>query len=63
VDANLCLADRHSPTIGLLLFAGRNDNIVRYALAGTTALLAVADYTYDSLPADVRELVPTERWA
>ncbi|RZL75870.1 MAG: DUF1016 family protein, partial [Rhodococcus sp. (in: high G+C Gram-positive bacteria)] len=48
------------PTIGILLCAGRNDNVVRYSLAGTTAPLAVADYTYDTLPAPVRELVPTD---
>src|SRR5450759_2777563 len=51
--------DRHSPTIGLLLCAGRNDNVVRYSLAGTTAPLAVASYTYES-PDRVRELVPTD---
>jgi hypothetical protein len=60
VDANLRRPDRHSPTVELLLCAGRNDNVVRCALAGATAPLAVADYTYDSLPAEVRELVPTD---
>jgi hypothetical protein len=56
----LRLPDRHSPNIGLLLCAGRKDNIVRYSLAGATAPLASADHTYDSLPAEVRELVPTD---
>ena len=60
VDDNLRIPARHSPTIGLLLCAGRNDNVVRYSLAGTTAPLAVANYTYDSLPEQVRELVPTD---
>ncbi len=60
VDDNLRDHDQHAPTIGLLLCAGRNDNVVRYSLAGTTAPLAVADYTYDTLPAPVRELVPTD---
>jgi len=60
VDDNLRVPDRHSPTVGILLCAGRNDNVVRYALAGTTAPVAVADYTYDSLPKAVRQLVPTE---
>ncbi|WP_255437941.1 PDDEXK nuclease domain-containing protein [Cellulosimicrobium sp. TH-20] len=39
--------------IDLLLFllvAGRNEAIVRYALAGTPAPLSVANSTYDSLP-------------
>jgi len=60
VDANLRVPDRHSPTIGILLCAGRNDNVVRYSLAGTTAPLAVADYTYDALPASARDAVPTD---
>jgi len=33
---------------------------VRYALAGSTAPLAVADYTYDALPPAARAVVPTE---
>jgi predicted nuclease of restriction endonuclease-like (RecB) superfamily len=60
VDANLRVPDRYSPTIGILLCAGRNDNVVRYSLAGTTAPLAVADYTYDALPASARDAVPTD---
>ena len=61
VDGNLRDKHRHSPTIGILLCAGRNDNVVRYSLANTTAPLAVADYTYDSLPAHERDAVPTAR--
>ena len=60
VDANLRVADRHAPTIGILLCAGRNDSVVRYSLAGSTAPLAVADYTYDALPPAARASVPTE---
>lgn len=59
VDANLRVPDQHSPTIGILLCAGRNDNVVRYSLAGTNQPLAVADYTYETLPATVRQAVPT----
>ncbi|TQF65301.1 DUF1016 domain-containing protein [Rhodococcus spelaei] len=59
VDENLRVPDRHAPTIGILLCAGRNDHVVRYSLAAATAPLAVANYTYDTLPAPVRELVPT----
>ncbi len=61
IDENLRDPDRHSPTIGILLCAGRNDNVVRYSLANTTAPLAVADYTYDTLPAHERDAVPTAR--
>jgi len=59
VDGNLRDRDRHAPTIGILLCAGRNDNVVRYSLAGASAPLAVADYTYDTLPERERELLPT----
>jgi hypothetical protein len=40
--------------------ASRNDSVVRYSLAAATSPLAVAGYTYDTLPAAVRELVPTD---
>ncbi len=49
------------PPLASALCAGRNDNVVRYSLANTTAPLAVADYTYDSLPAHERDAVPTAR--
>lgn len=58
VDENLRDENLHSPTIGILLCAGRNDNVVRYSLANSTAPLAVADYTYDTLPAADRNAVP-----
>lgn len=60
VDENLRIHGQHAPTIGILLCAGRNDNVVRYSLAGTTVPLAVADYTYDTLPGLIREVVPTD---
>ncbi|MFJ2521340.1 YhcG family protein [Cellulosimicrobium cellulans] len=58
VDDRLRKADRHSPTVGILLVAGRNESIVRYALAGASAPLAVANYTYDSLPPDEQAALP-----
>jgi predicted nuclease of restriction endonuclease-like (RecB) superfamily len=60
VDGNLRQPDRHSPTVGILLCAGRNDQVVRYSLAAATSPLAVADYTYDTLPDAARASVPTE---
>lgn len=60
VEDNLRDHERHLPTVGILLCAGRNDNVVRYSLAGTQQPIAVADYTYDALPATLRELLPTE---
>jgi predicted nuclease of restriction endonuclease-like (RecB) superfamily len=59
VDDRLRRPDRHAPTIGLLLVAGRNEQIVRYALSASSAPLAVADYTYDTLPPDARAALPT----
>jgi len=59
VDQNLRQPQRHEATIGILLCAGRNDNVVRYALAGTSSPLAVADYTYDTLPPALQQAVPT----
>ncbi|WP_094275944.1 PDDEXK nuclease domain-containing protein [Rhodococcus sp. OK302] len=60
IDDNLRDRKIHAPTVGILLCAGRNDNVVRYSLAGTTAPLAVADYTYETLPSPIRDLVPTD---
>lgn len=61
IDDNLRDKDIHAPpTVGILLCAGCNDNVVRYSLAGTTAPLAVADYTYETLPSQVRALVPAD---
>ncbi len=58
VDDRLRRPDRHAPTVGILLCKSRNDTLVRYALAGASAPLAVADYTYDALPTDERAVLP-----
>ncbi|MCW2295361.1 hypothetical protein M2251_000111 [Rhodococcus erythropolis] len=47
--------------MGILLCAGRNDNVVRYSLAGTTAPLAVADYTYETPNCPSNLTTPAER--
>jgi len=60
VDVNLRDPGRHSPTIGILLCTDRNDTVVRYSLASATAPMAVATYTYDTLPPATRHDVPTE---
>ncbi len=49
---------RHAPTVGILLVAGRNEQIVRYALSGSPTPLAVADHTYDNLPPETRAALP-----
>jgi len=59
VDDRLRRSDRHAPTVGIMLCKSRNDNLVRYALADAPAPLAVADYTYDTLPPQERSGLPT----
>lgn len=59
VDDRLRLP-QHRPTVGLLLCADKNESTVRYALGSTAAPVAVATYTYDSLPASEREALPSE---
>ncbi|MEP7765932.1 PDDEXK nuclease domain-containing protein [Sanguibacter sp. 25GB23B1] len=58
VDDRLRRADRHAHTLGILLCAGRNEAIVHYALAGASAPLAVAGYTYKSLPLSEQAALP-----
>jgi predicted nuclease of restriction endonuclease-like (RecB) superfamily len=59
VDDELRRPDRHVPTVGILLCAGRNESVVRYALGGAVSPMAVVDYTYDTLPAAERNALPT----
>jgi YhcG PDDEXK nuclease domain len=51
---------RHEPTVGILLCAGRNDTVVRYALSGATQPMAVAGYTYDTLPPKEQAALPSD---
>lgn len=59
VDDRLRRSDRHAPTVGILLCTSRNEQVVRYALSASTAPMAVAGYTYDTLPAAERAALPT----
>jgi predicted nuclease of restriction endonuclease-like (RecB) superfamily len=52
--------DQHKPTVGLLLCADRNHSTVRYALGASRAPMAVATYTYDTLPPDERAVLPSD---
>ena len=47
----------HAPTIGLLLCTGKRESTVRFALAGTAAPVAVAEW--QGLPADARAALPS----
>lgn len=49
----------HAPTVGILLCTDRNEAVVRYALHGTNQPVAVSTYTYESLPPEEQQALPT----
>ena len=49
---------QHAPTVGTLLCANKNDSVVRYALAGSQAPIAVS--SCDLLPAAEKAALPSE---
>lgn len=57
IDDQLRRPEIHAPTIGILLCTGKSGPIVKYALASTSAPVAVADY--QGLPAEARSVLPT----
>jgi hypothetical protein len=58
VDDELRRPTLHAPTVGILLCAARNERVVRYALRAAAAPMAVATYTYDTLPPNERASLP-----
>ena len=50
----------HRDTIGILVCADRNEAVVHYALASSTAPMAVSTYTYDQLPAQEQQALPSD---
>ncbi|WP_438822145.1 PDDEXK nuclease domain-containing protein [Kineococcus terrestris] len=59
VDERLRRPERHAPTVGILLCTqAPREQAVRYALASTAAPVAVASYTYDTLPPEERAALP-----
>lgn len=48
----------HAPTVGILLCASANETVVRYSLGATTSPMAVATYTYETLPPEERAALP-----
>jgi predicted nuclease of restriction endonuclease-like (RecB) superfamily len=48
----------HAPTVGILICGDRNDHTVRYALGRSGSPMAVATYTYDSLPLSEKNALP-----
>ncbi|WP_454299620.1 PDDEXK nuclease domain-containing protein [Salana multivorans] len=57
VDDQLRDSTHHAATVGILLCTGKHDPLVRYALASTSAPVAVAEF--QGLPARVRETLPS----
>jgi predicted nuclease of restriction endonuclease-like (RecB) superfamily len=57
VDDRLRIHDKHQPTVGILLVAGKNDTVVRYALASTAQPVAVSRY---ELTEEDRRALPDE---
>ena len=58
VDDRLRNHDKHRPTVGILLVAGKNDTVVRYALASTAQPVAVSRY---QLEQEADAALPDER--
>ncbi|MBO1269822.1 PDDEXK nuclease domain-containing protein [Arthrobacter cavernae] len=48
-----------APTVGILVCGSKHDPTVRYALDGSSQPIAVASYTYDTLPPKEREALPS----
>ncbi|WP_432524466.1 PDDEXK nuclease domain-containing protein [Kineococcus sp. SYSU DK006] len=59
VDERLRRPERHAPTVGILLCTeAPREQAVRYALTSTAAPVAVAAYTYDTLPPEEQAALP-----
>lgn len=50
--------EAHAPTVGILICGDRNEHTIRYALSRSGSPMAVATYTYDSLPPVEKEALP-----
>lgn len=57
VDDLLRIPGKHQPTVGILLVAGKDDTVVRYALASTSQPVAVSRY---ELTEDAQRALPDE---
>jgi hypothetical protein len=57
VDDKVRDPQRDDPTLGILIAAHRDEDVVQYSLRGTNQPLAVT--TYNTLPAEFRPLLPS----
>jgi predicted nuclease of restriction endonuclease-like (RecB) superfamily len=58
IDHQRRLPDRHAPTVGILVCTQGKEQVIRFALGSTNAPMAVATFTYDTLPAAERAALP-----
>lgn len=58
VDDQLRNPQVHAATVGILLCTSSTENTVKYALRAAKAPMAVATYTYDTLPPAERDALP-----
>jgi predicted nuclease of restriction endonuclease-like (RecB) superfamily len=59
VDSQRRNPDRHAATVGILVCTQGKEQTIRFALGSVGAPMAVATYTYDTLPAAERAALPT----
>ncbi len=52
--------ENHAPTVGILVCGSRKDHTVRYALNQAGSPMAVATYTYETLPTGEQAALPSE---
>jgi hypothetical protein len=50
---------RQRPAVGILVCGSKNEHTVRYALDGAAQPLAVASYTYEALPEEEQQALPS----
>lgn len=50
--------EAHADTVGILICGSKNEHTVRYSLGRATSPMAVAAYTYDALPVEIRNELP-----
>ncbi len=61
VDGELC-GEHDNPTVGLLLCKTKNDVVAEYSLRSVNSPIGVSAYrTYDELPEDVRNALPSPK--
>lgn len=48
-----------APTVGILVCGSKHEPTVRYELDGSSQPIAITSYTYDTLPPEEREALPS----